>query len=205
MNLFPCDPKRNLLPGDGTVNYYGPILNPREALHYYQTLLETIPWESDKGMIAGRPFVTARKVAWYGNQRYSYAYSGTVKAALPWTNELLSLKAIIEGCAGVKFNSCLLNLYHHGSEGMGWHSDDEKMLGESPTIASLSLGAERKFSFRHKCNRQTLSLFLEDGSLLVMKDSTQAHWQHCILKSKKITTSRINLTFRTIVPESHPS
>jgi alkylated DNA repair dioxygenase AlkB len=127
-----------------------------------------------------------------------YTYSNATKRALAWIKELSELKQIVEEYAGIKFNSCLLNLYHDGNEGMGWHSDDEKPLGKSNTIASLSFGAERKFSFKHKQTKQTVSLVLEHGSLLIMKDATQRNWLHSLPKSKKITRQRINLTFRTI-------
>jgi alkylated DNA repair dioxygenase AlkB len=100
---------------------------------------------------------------------------------------------------GTKFNSCLLNLYHSGNEGMGWHSDDEKSLGKNNIIASLSLGAERKFLIKHKQTKQIVSLVLEHGSLLVMKEATQRNWLHSLPKSKNIIQSRINLTFRTII------
>ena len=129
-----------------------------------------------------------------------YTYSNTTKQALAWTKELSELKQIVEELAagGIKFNSCLLNLYHNGNEGMGWHSDDEKSLEKNNTIASLSFGAERKFSFKHKESKQTVSLVLELGSLLIMKDATQRNWLHSIPKSKSIIEPRINLTFRTI-------
>ncbi len=93
----------------------------------------------------------------------------------------------------------MLNLYHNGNEGMGWHSDDEKSLGKNNTIASLSFGAERNFSFKQKHTKQIVSLVLEHGSLLIMKDTTQTNWLHSLPKSKSVTRPRINLTFRTIV------
>ena len=127
-----------------------------------------------------------------------YLFKYTTKRALAWTNELSELKQIVEELAGIKFNSCLLNLYHNANEGMGWHSDDEKPLGKNNTIASLSFGAERKFSFKHKQTKETVSLILEHGSLLIMKDNTQSNWLHSLPKSKNITQPRINLTFRTI-------
>jgi alkylated DNA repair dioxygenase AlkB len=105
----------------------------------------------------------------------------------------------VEGKTGGTYNSCLLNLYHNGDEGMAWHSDDEKTLGENSAIASFSFGAERKFSFKHKQTKETVSMMLEHGSLLVMKGTTQTHWLHCLPKSKRITTPRVNLTFRTMV------
>ncbi len=197
-DLFGRDRKVNLLPGDGTVNYYGRILDHAETGRHYENLLHSIVWKHDEAVIFGKHIVTARKVAWYADNNYSYTYSGTTRQALVWTEELLVLKALVEKLIETKFNSCLLNLYHNGNEGVAWHSDDEKALGKTPTIASLSFGAERKFCFRHKRTGETASLTLENGSLLVMKDATQANWAHSLPKSKKIKTPRINLTFRTM-------
>jgi alkylated DNA repair dioxygenase AlkB len=179
----------------GTVNYYGKILSPEEANRYFGLLMQNIRWEKDEVIIFGKYITTRRKVAWYGDSEYLYTYSNTTTA---WTKELSELKQRVEELAGTKFNSCLLNLYHNGNEGMGWHSDDEKPLGKNNTIASLSFGAERKFSFKHKQTKQIVSLVLEDGSLLVMKDATQSNWLHSLPKSKNIIQPRINLTFRTI-------
>jgi alkylated DNA repair dioxygenase AlkB len=161
--------------------------------------MQNILWKNDEVVIFGKHIVTKRKAAWYGDSDYSYTYSNTTKQALAWTKELSYLKQIVEELAGAKFNSCLLNLYHNGNEGMGWHSDDEKSLGTNNTIASLSFGAERKFLFKHKQTKQTVSLVLEHGSLLIMRDATQANWLHSLPKSKDVTRPRINLTFRTIL------
>jgi alkylated DNA repair dioxygenase AlkB len=200
MSLFNEDRLGNLLPKDGTVNYYGEILASKEANKYFDLLMQNILWENDEVVIFGKHIVTKRKAAWYGDSDYLYTYSNTTKQALAWTKELSDLKQIVEELAGAKFNSCLLNLYHNGNEGMGWHSDDEESLGKNNTIASLSFGAERKFSFKHKQTKQTVSLVLEHGSLLIMKDATQAYWLHSLpkSKSKNIIQPRINLTFRTI-------
>lgn len=199
MNLFAPDATANLLPCDGTVHYFGRVLGPAEAHTYFDTLLHQVPWKHDETVMFGKRIVTARKVAWYGDAAFPYAYSGTTKQALPWTAELLTLKALVEQRAGATFNSCLLNLYEDGSQGMGWHSDDEKCLERHAAIASVSLGAERKFGLQHKQLPHALSILLEHGSLLVMKDATQTHWRHRLPKSKKVTTARINLTFRTMV------
>ena len=198
MKLFNEDEVSNLLPKDGRVNYYGKVLTSKEANQYFDLLMQNILWKNDEVVIFGKHVVTKRKAAWYGNSDYLYTYSNITKQALPWTKELCELKQIVEELAGAKFNSCLLNLYHNGNEGMGWHSDDEESLGENNTIASLSLGAERKFLFKHKQTKQTVSLVLEHGSLLVIKDATQANWLHSLPKSKNVTHARINLTFRTI-------
>ena len=201
MKLFDEDPLLNLLPYNGTVNYFGRILSKREADRYYEMLLDTIEWKNDEAVIFGKRIVTSRKVAWYAEKNFPYTYSNTTKHALPWTKELLELKQLAEEKTGAGFNSCLLNLYHNGDEGMAWHSDDEKALLKNGAIASLSFGAERKFGFKHKRTKETVSLQLEHGSLLVMKDETQTHWMHRLPPTTKITTPRINLTFRTIMRE----
>lgn len=204
MELFEniADPNRNLLPQDGTVNYYGKILNQEEASHFYKILLEEVEWRNDEAVIFGKKIITKRKVAWYGDENFEYTYSNSTKKALKWTKELLALKRRTEEETGEKFNSCLLNLYHDGNEGMAYHSDGEKDLKKNGAIASLSFGAERKFSFKHKTTKEKVELVLENGSLLVMKDQTQTFWMHRLPPTKKIFTPRINLTFRMIVNNS---
>lgn len=201
MNLFSnyIDASINLLPKDGIVNYYGTIFSANEANRYFDVLMKTIEWKNDEAVIFGKHFITKRKVAWYADHKYDYTYSNITKAALPWTKELLELKKIAEEKTGETYNSCLLNLYHDGDEGMAWHSDDEKMLGKDSAIASLSFGAERIFKFKHKQTKEVVSLVLEHGSLLVMKGTTQTNWLHRLPKTTKATTPRINLTFRTMV------
>ncbi|MCO4292171.1 alpha-ketoglutarate-dependent dioxygenase AlkB [Solitalea sp. MAHUQ-68] len=191
----------NLLPYDGIVNYFGKILSLNKAHQYFIDLLTTVEWKNDEAIIYGKHIITKRKAAWYGDADYEYTYSNTTKKALPWTKELWELKLLTQTLSGTKFNSCLLNLYHNGDEGMAWHSDDEKSLGLDTVIASISLGAERKFSFKHKQTKETVSLNLESGSLLIMKGTTQTHWLHSLPKTKKVKTPRVNLTFRTIVDQ----
>lgn len=200
MQLFEDQPDKdkNYLPQDGIVNYLGIVLQAEEADHYFQQLLSLIEWENDKAIIFGKEIITKRKVAWYGDAPFAYTYSNTTKYALPWTKELAALKTITEKASGETFNSCLLNLYHTGEEGMAWHSDDEKDLKKNGAIASLSLGAERKFAFKHKHNKAKIELYLPHGSLLIMKGSTQSHWLHRLPPTKKILKARINLTFRNI-------
>jgi alkylated DNA repair dioxygenase AlkB len=199
---FPADPSINLLPGDGIVHYYGKLMSPAEAADMAQALLNRIEWRNDEAVIYGKRIITKRKVAWYGDQPFSYTYSNTTKTALPWTSELQTLKNLAEKHSGETYNSCLLNLYHDGSEGMAWHSDGEKDLRKNGAIASLSFGAERKFCFKHKQSGEKIDVFLEAGSLLVMKGETQTHWLHRLPPSTKIHQPRINLTFRTIVTTS---
>ncbi len=201
MDLFSNqkDEDLNLLPEDGTVNYYGKLFSGAEATDYLNVLLTTIEWKNDEAVIFGKHILTKRKVAWYGEKPFEYTYSNTTKQALPWTRELLRLKEKVEQRTGETFNSCLLNLYHNGDEGMAWHSDAEKDLKKDGAIGSLSFGAERKFSFKHKISKKTVSLVLEHGSLLVMKDTTQSYWLHRLPPTKTTTRPRVNLTFRTIV------
>ncbi|MBN7813566.1 alpha-ketoglutarate-dependent dioxygenase AlkB [Algoriphagus sp. H41] len=201
MDLFnqAIDKTKNWLPYDGTVNYYGKLMPPEKADYYCQKLLETIEWKNDEAVIFGKKIITKRKVAWYGERAFEYTYSNTTKHALPWTKELLELKTLIEAETGETFNSCLLNLYHTGEEGMAWHSDGEADLKKNGAIGSLSFGAERKFAFKHKQTKEKVELILEHGSLLVMKGTTQTYWLHRLPPTKRVSSPRVNLTFRTIV------
>ena len=201
MDLF-SDYNTNLLPYDGTVLYFGPVLGAEQALQYYEKLLHDMPWQHDEAIIYGKRIITKRKVAWYGDKNFAYTYSNTTKYALPWTTELLELKQLTEQVSGHKFNSCLLNLYPTGQEGMSWHSDDEPELGPQPVIASISLGAARDFRLRRK-DRSTapFNLRLAHGSLLCMGGDTQAHWQHSLPRRTRVTTPRINLTFRRVLAQ----
>ncbi len=189
----------NLLQIDGEVYYHGQIMASVEANKYFDELMNGIVWENDQAMIFGKKIITKRKVAWYGDTAFSYTYSGITKQALIWTPALLALKTLAEKNSNETYNSCLLNLYHTGEEGMAWHSDGEKDLKKNGAIASLSFGAERKFAFKHKRTGDVVNTFLEHGSLLVMKGATQTHWLHRLPPTKKVLNPRINLTFRTIV------
>ena len=198
MNLFE-NHNTNLLPYDGEVNYYPNVLKQVEIVDYFNKLLTTIEWQNDEVFIFGKHIITQRKVAWYANNGLCYTYSNTTKVALAFTNELLELKTIAEKTAKITFNACLLNLYHNGSEGMGWHSDNEKTILPNSTIASFSFGAERKFVLKHKTSKQTINTVLQNGSLLLMKGCTQTYWLHSLPKAKKVDNVRINLTFRQMI------
>ncbi len=195
MNLFSTNIS-NLLPFEGVVHYFGCVFTPKKSDSYFDVLWKTIEWRNDEANMFGRHIITKRKVAWYGDSNYHYTYSNSTKLALPWTKELLELKKVCEEKTNATYNSCLLNLYHDGSEGMAWHSDDEKMLANNSSIASLTFGAERKFAFRHKTLDQKVEIILEHGSLLEMAGSTQKFWLHRLPPTKKVTRPRINLTFR---------
>jgi alkylated DNA repair dioxygenase AlkB len=188
----------NILPQDGEVHYHGEIISLVQSNFYFNALLNEIDWRCDQAVIFGKHIETKRKVAWYAEQPFSYTYSNITKSALPWTQNLQVLKTIVEQKTGETYNSCLLNLYHNGSEGMAWHSDGEKDLKKNGAIASLSFGAVRKFAFKHKKTKELIALELKAGSLIVMKGETQQHWLHRLPPTKKVQDARINLTFRTI-------
>jgi len=200
MDLFSAllDHPINLLPYDGEVNYFGEIMPSDDSDYYFNRLLNDIDWRCDQAIIFGKRIETKRKVAWYASESFRYTYSKVTKTALPFSPELLYLKALVERHSGETYNSCLLNLYHTGEEGMAWHSDGEKDLKDQGAIASLSFGVERKFAFKHKQSKEVISLPLKAGSLLVMKGITQQHWLHRLPPTKLVTDARINLTFRTI-------
>lgn len=192
---------KNILPYDGTVLYYGRVLPDKEADHYFARLLENAAWKHDEAVIYGKKIITKRKVAWYGDKAYQYTYSNVDKYALPWLSELLTLKGVVQHHSYETYNSCLLNLYHHGEEGMSWHSDGETDLKKNGAIASLTLGATRKFCFKHKKSKEKVEIYLRHGDLLVMTGTTQTYWLHALPPTKKTHNARINMTFRTIVSE----
>ena len=199
MSLFPNEPAQNLLPFDGELYYFGHIFPIAEANHWQQILTQKIAWKNDELLMFGKKIITNRKVALYADNTTTYTYSKQTKQALAWTPELLQLKQIIETKTAQTFNMCLLNLYHHGKESMGWHSDNESELQANGSIASLSLGAERKFMFKHKESKKIITINLAHGSLLLMKGTIQQHWLHQLPAMAKVEAPRINLTFRNRV------
>lgn len=203
-DLFAPQPQANVLPFDGVVEDYGLILDERQSQQYLQHFLSQLAWQHDEVHLFGKHHVTGRQVVWYGDEHYQYHYSGTLKQAQVWTPGLFRLKQHIEILVGHPFNSCLANLYEDGSQGLGWHSDDEPALytgtSRENVIASLSLGATRKMSFKHKTHNDKVDVLLHSGQLIVMRGATQQHWKHSISKTSKVLTPRINLTFRYFYP-----
>lgn len=193
---------QNRLPRDGAVYYLPDLFPSEEQTALFANLLSGIAWEHDEVRLFGKKIVTARKVAWYGDEAFPYTYSHTTRVALPWTEALREIRERIQQrvpTTAIPLNACLLNLYHHGGEGMGWHSDDESSLVPGATIASVSFGAARRFDLRHRLDSsQKVSVLLESGSLLLMAGPTQRHWQHALPKALRIKEPRINLTFRTM-------
>jgi alkylated DNA repair dioxygenase AlkB len=173
---------KNIIPHGGEAVYHGAVLSEQIADEMYKKLLLETPWKKDEWLIYNKHFLTARKVAWYGTKR-------------KWPDELIYIKEKVEALTGVRYRRVLLNLYETGEVGLGWHSDEES-LEEDSSIASVSLGAERVFKFRHNDTKETISVVLEHGSLVEMKGVLQNFWKHHLPKARKVLHPRINLTFR---------
>ena len=176
------------------------FLPPAEAGALLAQLTAETVWEQRSIRLFGRLVPQPRLTAWYGDPAARYTYSGLAWEPRPWTAALRALRQRVEAATGARYNSVLLNLYRDGRDGMGWHSDDEPELGPAPAIASLSLGATRRFRLRPRAGRphSPLGLALPGGSLLLMRGPTQQHWQHALPKTARPTGPRLNLTFRWV-------
>lgn len=196
MTLFAEHTPRELLPYDGSAIFHDWVLGDRSHADVLARLVETLEWEQRHLVMFGKEVAEPRLSAWYGDE--SYTYSGITLDPRPLTPELVELKHICESLSGSRFNSVLVNLYRNGDDSMGWHADDEPELGPMPVIASLSLGATRRFRFRHRHTREIVEHDLTGGSLLVMSGACQSAWMHAIPKQRRIVEARVNLTFRRI-------
>lgn len=189
----------NILPRDGEALLFEGAIPPAEADGLFARLLSVINWRSEVALVMGRRIALPRLTAWYGEAAYSY--SGIRNDPRPWLGELLQAKAVAERCAGIGFNSVLANLYRDGRDSVGWHADDEPAMGGAPVIASISLGAVRRFQLRHKAAPElAVALDLPHGSCLVMAGATQRCWRHRLAKTARPVGPRINLTFRKCQP-----
>ncbi len=202
-DLFEADRKNSdpSLPiPDGTLDYDPSFWGREEADRMMRLLRSEIPWGLHQIRIFGRWVNEPRQTAWFGDPEAIYTYSGVTMKPSPWTPALQAIRQKVERACGAAFNSVLLNLYRDGKDSMGWYADDEPELGANPVIASVSLGAERRFCLKHRTRpEERRSLVLEHGSLLVMRGALQHHWLHSVPKSARIADPRINLTFRQIL------
>jgi len=185
---------------DGDAYLVAAFLTLAESEAYFSKFLDLVEWRQHIIRIRGRKIASPRLSAWHGDSDAHYRYSGLSLEPRPWFPIILELKTRVEAACEAPFNSVLLNLYRDGFDSMGWHSDDEPELGERPVIASLSLGATRRFRLRHRTRRnlEPVSIDLENGSLLIMQGDTQRFWKHQVPKTKRTVKPRINLTFRCI-------
>ena len=187
----------------GVVFLHEAWLEPNAAAELFVGLRDEIGWRQERIRIHGREHLQPRLVAWFGDPEATYTYSGLALSPEPWPPRLSELRSRVERETGSPFNSVLCNLYRHGGDSMGMHADDERELGPNPVIASVSLGATRRFTMRHKRSAlDRLDLDLSGGSLLVMGGTTQHFWRHGVPKQRAIAKSRINLTFRRILPRA---
>ncbi len=185
----------------GNVVYYDNFISTKEASCLYKNLEQNLDWLQFPITIFGKTYLQPRLIAFEGDVDVSYSYSKTTLKALGWSSEVAAIKQRCEQLTQKRYNCVLINYYRDGNDSMGWHSDDEKELGSSPSIASVSIGAERFINFRRReDHQQKLKLCLSNGSLLHMAGATQTYWQHQIAKSKRVQHGRINLTFRNILP-----
>jgi alkylated DNA repair dioxygenase AlkB len=185
-----------LLPCDGSAILYPDFLNHELADAYFDDLQLTLPWEHNHLVMFGKKVPEPRVSCWHSSNGTPYTYSGKPRTAHPFNETLLAIQKRCELLTSHTFNGVLANLYRDGTDHMGWHADDEPVNGPEPIIASLSLGAERRFEFKHRTTGEKITTALPHGSLLVMSGKSQSHWLHRIAKSTKITEPRINLTFR---------
>lgn len=196
------DSIKTILDASSSLLFAERYLDPARAINLFSECLADIPWEQSQIAMFGKRVAIPRLNAWYGE--HPYTYSGTTFPARPLTPELQNLKNGIEEEFGLKLNSVLANLYRDGSDSMGWHSDDEKMLGEYPQIASVSLGESRRFLVRNKTDKaKKTEIALSDGSLLIMQGRCQNDWEHCVPKTAKRKKPRVNLTFRLCEPQAY--
>ncbi len=189
-----------LIRDDGDVRLYRHWLPAEESGALFARLERELEWQQTHIQMHGRRVPVPRLDVWYGDPGHRYRYSGAGFDPKPWSPTLVTLKDALEARQGLTFNSVLANLYRSGRDSVAWHSDDEPELGRNPVIASISLGAERRFAFRHKTRKDlpSVRLDLPDGSLLVMAGTTQYHWEHELAKTARAVGPRINLTFRTV-------
>ena len=182
------------------LQYHENIFDARAQTTLFESLKQEMAWKQEHIKLFGKVHPTPRLTAWHGDPHCNYTYSGVVNEPLDWTPALFSIKDRIEQLLHpAKFNCVLLNFYRDGHDKMGWHSDDEKELGPSPNIASVSFGAARRFDFKHKTDTNNkFSVELRSGSVLLMKGDMQHHWLHQLPAQKRIKEPRINLTFRYI-------
>ncbi|MFN5651074.1 MAG: alpha-ketoglutarate-dependent dioxygenase AlkB family protein [Actinomycetes bacterium] len=197
MSLFESGPQE-LLPYDGSAVLHEWVLGDASWESLMADLVEVVPWESHTIKMFGKEYPQPRLVAWFGDPGSDYSYSGLKMNVRPWIPTVSMLREAAERIAGVRFNSVLVNLYRDGNDKVSWHRDNEPELGEEPVIASISLGAPRRFKFRHLLTREVVETTLTPGSMVVMSGLSQSCWEHEIPRQAAVSEPRINLTFRQV-------
>ena len=200
LNLFEPIPNsfEPVLIDNGEYIFVPSFFTKPEADVLMESFTSNIIWKQEEMQMYGKTIKFPRLTAWYGEVDKAYSFSGITLQPNAWSKELLSIKEKVETLCNETFNSVLLNMYRDGNDSISWHTDAEKELSRNPVIASVNFGAERVFQLRHIESKQRIDIPLSHGSLLIMQGELQHYWQHQIPKSKKVTESRINLTFRAI-------
>jgi len=185
----------------GTVWYEPKFLSDEESALLWQELETCIPWKQEPIVLFGKEIMQPRLTCWAGLPEAKIRYSGIVMNPEPFTPVLNTLRLRLIEVLQINFNGALLNYYRNGKDSMGWHADNEAYQGKNPTIASISLGAARRFDLKAKgdSDEKPTSILLEHGSLLVMAGATQEHYKHQVPKTKTDLGARINITFRRIL------
>lgn len=198
-SLLPQD-SSNLLPFQGEVTFHPDFFTLAEADGFFNSLQEDLAWQQEPIWMFGKQILQPRLTALYGDPKVRYGYSGIAMEALPFTEVLVKIKIRLQEFTNQEFTHVLCNFYRDGQDSMGWHRDNEPVLGRNPTIASLTFGATRSFQLRPYGKKEPkVSLELSHGSLLIMGGESQHFWEHQLPKTKKVLAPRINLTFRKLI------
>ena len=190
---------QQFLPFDGTATLYHDFLDAQFAMRAFNQIRDESQWEQPEITIFGNTVLEPRLSTWHNELGEGYKYSGVMRRAQPFSEILSDIRNRCAEVTNATFNSVLVNFYRNGQDGLGWHSDNEACNGPEPTIASVSLGATRRFDMRHRKTGETIKIQLESGSLLVMAGKSQQYWVHQVAKTKRVHEPRINLTFRCVI------
>ena len=178
--------------------YVEKFFSEEEASHIFQYLCKKIKWHQEQIKIFGKNIKLPRLTAYFSDEGKDYSYSGLKHESIFFPKILNNIRKKVESSFNKKFNSVLLNRYRDGCDWHGFHSDDEKILGDSIDICSVSFGAERDFIFKSKTGKIKKTINLKNGSALHMIHPTQINYTHSLPKRTKVYGERINLTFRYI-------
>jgi alkylated DNA repair dioxygenase AlkB len=198
-SIFGFEPQ-NLLPFQGEVRLYREFFSKEYSDRIFLQLQKALAWRQEPIWMFGRQVMQPRLTALYGNPDQPYSYSGISMNPLSWTPLLEEIRNKIEDFTGLEFTHVLCNFYRDGNDSMGWHRDNEPVLGKNPGIASITFGATRVFQIRnYESKKNKIEIPLNHGSLLMMTRESQNYWEHQLPKTKKVNSPRMNLTFRKLL------
>lgn len=188
---------QSLLDKDGVhVDIDQTFLSKVEADTLFNSIKENVIFQQENGIFGIKP---KRMSCAYGDDGLVYKYTQTTRVALSWFPELKILKKKVEEATGNTYNFALINYYSDGDAQIPYHADNEKDLNPNSSIASVSVGAVRKFKLKENDTGITTDIFLQHGSLLRMGPGVQQKYKHALLKTTTVYTPRYNITFRRIL------